>query len=201
VSRKAPLLGAEDRLLLEKHTAIIGVDEVGRGALAGPVVVGGVRLTTIIDNPDIRDSKEATPRRRERAAEWVRRTADDWLVVELWPEIIDRLNILGATRAAMRAVAARLCRARGDILVVDAVDLGEGFESAISVPRADSRYLAVAAASNLAKVHRDGLMCGLAGRYPHWSWDRNKGYPTPAHRSALQRHGRSCLHRRSFKAS
>ena len=195
-----PILGSEDRRLLEQHSAVIGIDEVGRGSLAGPVVVCGTRFITISDNVDICDSKLNPPRRRERAAKWTRRHSDGWIVLEIWPEVIDRINILEATRAAMKAIARRLTTNEREIVVVDAVDLGPGFTNVISVKKADSRYFSVAAASNVAKVHRDEMMVDLAERYPRWSWQKNKGYPTAAHRAGIEHHGRNYLHRKSFKS-
>ncbi len=194
-----PILGAEDQRLLEHYSAVIGIDEVGRGALAGPVVVCGARFLSVAANPDICDSKLNSPRRRERAASWTRLYADGWIMLEVWPEVIDRINILEATRVAMKTIARRLRARESEVVVVDAVDLGPGISNTISVAKADSRYFSVAAASNVAKVHRDRLMVDLAETYPHWSWENNKGYPTAAHRAGIERHGSNCLHRRSFK--
>ena len=190
-------LGAEDRRLLKNSGAIIGVDEVGRGSLAGPVVVCGVRFSQIPENSEIRDSKRLSPIRREQASRWIRENADDWLVLEIWPEIIDRMNILEATRLAMRTVVGQLFEP-ADSVVVDSVELGSDFEAVISVNKADDTYFSVAAASVVAKVHRDGLMVEMAEDYPHWGWERNKGYGTKAHRVGVAQFGRSCVHRRSF---
>ena len=196
---KAPL-GAEDRLVLEGATGIVGIDEVGRGALAGPVVVCGVRLTVIPEHRGIRDSKTLSESRRNEAATWARENAARWGVVEVWPETIDRINILEATRSAMRAIARSLAEL-DDAVVVDAVELGPGFETAMSPKKADGRFFCVAAASNIAKVYRDSLMVRLAQRYPRWGWEKNKGYGTPAHLEGLSRDGRTPLHRRSFRCS
>lgn len=193
-------LGAEDRRFLRTSSAIIGIDEVGRGALAGPVVVCGVRFSEIPCHEGIRDSKKLSEKRRNEASEWVRQNADDWVVVEIWPEVIDRINILEATRRAMRTAVRTLWRP-GDTAVVDAVELGEGFEMVLSPIKADETYFCVAAASNVAKVHRDAVMVGLASEYPLWAWEKNKGYGTRNHIDGIQKHGRSCLHRRSFRCS
>lgn len=122
------------------------------------------------------------------------------MIVEIWPETIDRVNILEATRRAMRTLVRSLARPK-DAVVVDAVNLGPGFERALSPIKADQTYFCVAAASNVAKVHRDGLMVNLAKRYPLWAWEKNKGYGTRNHVDGVVEHGRSCLHRRSFRCS
>ena len=191
-------LGAEDRRLLKDSPAIIGIDEVGRGALAGPVVVCGVRLSEIPNHDGIRDSKKLSQAKRSLASLWVRQNSDAWVIVEVWPEVIDRVNILESTRRAMRTVV-RSLSLPGDVVVVDAVSLGPGFESVLSPIKADEHYFCVAAASNVAKVHRDGLMVDLAKIYPWWEWEKNKGYGTRNHRVGVAEHGLSCLHRRSFR--
>jgi len=191
------LLGGLDRQLLENAEQIIGVDEVGRGSLAGPVVVAGVGWRVIPDESGIRDSKRLTGRQREKAAVWVKETCSRWLVVEIWPDLIDRLNILGATRLAMRAITTSLVE-EGSVVVVDAVDLGDPRLPARSEIRADGRYFSVASASIVAKVYRDRLMERCARSYGLWAWERNKGYGTKEHRAALDVHGRSFMHRRSF---
>ena len=197
---KCKPLGAEDRRLLRKSPAIVGIDEVGRGALAGPVVVCGVRFFKIPRHAGIRDSKRLSEKRRKQVSLWVREHSDAWVIVEVWPEVIDRINILEATRMAMRAVV-QILKRPGDTVVVDAVSLGDGYESVLSPIKADDRYFSVAAASNVAKVHRDGLMVELVDAYPLWDWEHNKGYGTRKHLIGIAEHGRSCLHRRSFRCS
>jgi ribonuclease HII len=193
-------LGSADRKLLADADQIIGVDEVGRGCLAGPVVVAAVVFDRIPSNPMIQDSKALTPSRREQADVWVRRRCRSHLVVEVWVDVIDRLNILQATRLAMTSCV-RTLAGPGSVVVVDQVKLGEMGCRVISSPKADSRYFSVAAASVVAKVHRDRLMATLATAHPEWGWDRNKGYGTSSHRRALQEYGGSYLHRKSFKWS
>jgi ribonuclease HII len=186
--------------LLESADAVVGIDEVGRGCLAGPVVVCGVRFDRIPRNPLVRDSKRLSPKKRERAAVWVRDNSRGWLITEVWIELIDRLNILEATRLAMRSTAVALA-GPGDAVVVDYVDIGEIGTVVHSPKGADGSHFCVASASILAKVHRDRLMVGLADRHPRWAWSRNKGYGTVEHRRSLQRHGRSYLHRKTFRWS
>lgn len=192
-------LGACDRALLGQGRRIVGVDEVGRGCLAGPVVVAGVAFASIPDNPEIQDSKVLTARRRARAVEWLQECCEDWLVVEVWVELIDRVNILEATRLAMATVLHRLAIA-GSVGVVDGVDPGPVPGCRLEVaPGADGRFFSVAAASLLAKVHRDRIMARLAESWCGWDWHRNAGYGTVSHRRALDELGRSLLHRKSFR--
>jgi len=192
--------GQEDRRLLTTASAIIGIDEVGRGALAGPLVVAGVRFTSIPENSGIRDSKKLTARRRESLVPWISRTAESMRLVEIWPWMIDRINILEATRFAMRRIVDQLV-GDGDVVVVDAVDLGKGYERVLSPIKADDRFFSVAAASIVAKVHRDLIMKTLGQHDPEYDWKHNKGYPTLRHRKALGEIGPSPFHRRSFRRS
>ena len=190
-------LGSRDREILLDADQIIGVDEVGRGALAGPVVVCAVAFGRIPDDGEVRDSKLLTANGRERIAARLREVTGRWAACEIWPEIIDRLNILEATRLAMAAVARSLVGPR-TVVVTDAVDPGELGCRVVAVAKADRDYFCVAAASILAKVHRDRVMVDLGRRDPRWQWERNKGYGTEAHRRALTSFGPGALHRRSF---
>jgi ribonuclease HII len=193
-------LGFKDRKLLLDADEVIGVDEVGRGCLAGPVVVCAVAFCRIPRNPLVQDSKVLTPRHRGEAADWVRNHCVRWLVTEVWVDVIDRVNILEATRLAMEA-SVRTLSCPGAVAIVDQVSLGDVGCPVIARPKADSQFFSVAAASVVAKVHRDELMNRLALEYPEWGWKRNKGYGTKEHRSALQENGRSYLHRKSFRWS
>jgi ribonuclease HII len=160
-------LGVRDRELLSDHSLVIGIDEVGRGSLAGPVVVAATGFRNVPENPLVRDSKRLTVRQRERTAEWIRANATSWLVVEVWPEVIDRVNILEATRLAMTAAALELVT-DGAVVVSDAVPLHLAETPCESPKRADATFFCVAAASILAKVHRDALMVFLAVRHDTW---------------------------------
>lgn len=201
-SRRVPpqLLGGRDRRILARADSVVGVDEVGRGCLAGPVVVCAAEFDRIPSSDLVRDSKVLSPARRLRAAEWIRGVCVSWVVLEVWPELIDRVNILEATRLAMRSCVAALARP-GVEVVVDHLDIGEVGAPVHSFVRADSEFFSVAAASILAKVHRDGVMAELSVRDDRWHWSRNKGYGTLEHRQAIGVFGRSYLHRRSFRVS
>ncbi len=190
-------LGELDRQLLEASAVVIGVDEVGRGSLAGPVVVCAMAFDTIPFEARVQDSKRLTAAAREALVPLLMTSARAWAIVEIWNEVIDRLNILEATRLAMRAAVAAVA-GPGARVIADAMDLGDLGLPCLNVVGADREWFCVAAASILAKVHRDRLMVDLARRHPAWSWDRNKGYGTVEHREALDRNGRSFLHRRSF---
>jgi ribonuclease HII len=190
-------LGDLDRRLLETSTAVIGVDEVGRGSLAGPVVVCAASFDVIPVDARVQDSKRISATVREAMVPVLVAAARGWVIVEIWNELVDRLNILEATRLAMRSAVTAVAEA-GASVVVDALDLGDLGVPCLNAVSADRDWFCVAAASILAKVHRDRLMSDLSLRYPSWGWSRNKGYGTAEHRLALDRSGRSFLHRRSF---
>ncbi len=189
--------GELDDRLRRSFGLIAGVDEVGRGALAGPVTVAAVILDPARPISGLDDSKRLSPATRRRLAGAIRERAIAWAVVSRSAQDVDRLNVLGATRHAMQE-ALRLLRPAPRCAVVDAVRL-EGLPFAvIAEPRADGRYLCVAAASILAKVERDLAMVSSSASFPGYGWERNKGYGTPEHLAALGRLGASPLHRRSF---
>jgi len=194
------ILGSRDREILLDAKTVIGVDEVGRGALAGPVVVCAVEFDKIPDDDEVRDSKLLNPRRRNSVAARLRSYGTRWVVCEVWPELIDRINILEATRLAM-AAAARTLVVQGSVVITDYVHPGDLGCRILSPKRADRDYFSVAAASILAKVHRDRIMVDLGRQDPRWRWDRNKGYGTADHRRALQNAGPGIIHRRSFRWS
>jgi ribonuclease HII len=200
-SRSVPeALGDRDRRELSGAGSIIGVDEVGRGALAGPVVVCAAAFSVIPDDPEVRDSKLMSAVARRRVMHRLVASEMRWAVCEVWVELVDRLNVLEATRLAMRAAASALATAE-DVVVADHVDPGPLVCRVMSPNRADRDFFSVAAASIVAKVHRDRVMEELSVRHPLWQWHRNKGYGTPEHRRALQISGPGALHRRSFRWS
>ncbi len=179
------------------YRLIAGVDEVGRGALAGPVVAAAVILSGEGDYSEIRDSKIVPRRRRERLARRIRLEAVGTGIGAVSESEIDRLNILQATHEAMRQAVAGLPFAP-DIVLVDGFWLPGLDAPCIGIVDGDARSYSIAAASIVAKVHRDSLMTALAAEFPHYGFDRNKGYGTEAHRSALAEHGACQIHRLTF---
>ena len=192
------LRGLEEGLSRCGYGLIAGVDEVGRGSLAGPVVAAAVVLDGRCLVPGVDDSKCLTAPERERAAAAIRSHAVAFAVAAISPEIIDRINILEATRLAMGEALSRL-RPAPDCAVVDAVRLtGFGFPC-IPLVRGDCFSYAVASASILAKVERDRMMVELDREYPQYGFAAHKGYGVPEHLEALSAYGPSPIHRLTYK--
>jgi ribonuclease HII len=196
--RAAPPDGALDRKLEARYGLIAGVDEAGRGALAGPVTAAAVILDPRRPIAGLDDSKRLSPRKRQRLAAEILEKAVCWAVAHRGPTEIDRLNILEATREAMLEAVLALPRVPA-LVVTDAVALPSLRMPHRAEVRADARYRCVAAASILAKVTRDETMVFLASKTAGYGWESNKGYPSPAHLAALRRLGPSGQHRRSFR--
>jgi ribonuclease HII len=178
--------------------AVAGVDEVGRGPLAGPVVAAAVilRPDCRIDGAD--DSKRLTAAQRRDLADEIVRGAICVRLGAASAREIDRVNILRATGLAMRRAVGKLFP-RPDHLLVDGLPMPElGLDRQTAVVGGDGEVLSIACASIIAKVYRDRLMCRLALRYPLYGWEHNKGYATPEHRQAIFDHGPTPHHRRSF---
>lgn len=176
---------------------VCGIDEAGRGPLAGPVVAAAVILDPDDPIAGLDDSKKLTEKRRHLLAEAIRARALAWCVAEASPAEIDRLNILQATFLAMQRAVAGLSL-RPARAVVDGNRCPRLEIPVEAVVRGDGRVAAVAAASILAKTVRDARMQELHWQYPQYGFDRHMGYPTPAHLAALQAHGPCPVHRRSF---
>lgn len=192
------LRGLEERLSRCGYGLIAGVDEVGRGSLAGPVVAAAVVLDGRCLVPGVDDSKCLTPPERERAAAAIRAHTVSYAVAAIPPDIIDRVNILEATRLAMGEALSRL-RPAPDCAVVDAVRL-TGFRfPCIPLVRGDCFSYAVAAASILAKVERDRMMVELDRKYPQYGFAAHKGYGVAEHLEALSAYGPSPIHRLTYK--
>ena len=188
----------ERRLRRQGLGRIAGVDEAGRGPLAGPVVAAAVIFPAGFADSRIIDSKRLDARRREELAPVITGAAVSWAVAASSESEIDAINILQATLRAMERAVAALSTAPDYVLVDGSIMPG------IPVPGeavigGDGSVACVAAASILAKVHRDRLMQAHHERWPAYGFDRNKGYGTPAHLVALAEHGPCPLHRRSFR--
>ena len=175
---------------------VAGVDEVGRGPLAGDVVAAAVILT---DPPPagVTDSKALSPARREQVADVIRHEAVCWALGRASVEEIDQLNILEASMLAMRRAVEGLA-IQPTLVLVDGNRVPRWPYEARAIVKGDLTEPSIGAASILAKVQRDGEMQTLHSQYPGYGFDRHKGYPTQAHLSALSRLGVSPAHRRSF---
>jgi ribonuclease HII len=175
-----------------------GCDEAGRGCLAGPVVAAAVILPPKLRLPGLNDSKQMSEAERERLRPLIERSAIAWCVGYATVEEIDRINILNASFLAMHRAIDGLLQ-RPELLLID----GNRFTPYLGivhqcVVKGDGKYRSIAAASVLAKTHRDELMQGLHTAHPAYNWTSNKGYPTPDHREAIAQHGPCDHHRRSF---
>lgn len=197
VSRPAPDLSHEHAAVSRGATRVAGVDEVGRGPLAGPVVAAAVCLPAGAIPSGLDDSKRLTAALRARLAADLLACAQVGIGLASVAEI-DSVNILQATFLAMRRAVAAL-PAPPCALLIDGNRLPPGLPCpAETLVKGDARSLSIAAASIVAKVHRDRIMASLAVDFPGYGWDRNAGYPTAAHLDALTRLGPTPHHRRSF---
>ena len=185
-------------------TLVAGMDEAGRGALAGPVAVAAVILPA--ENPHLsrtlacsRDSKQMTPRQRDLCAPLIKEIALAWSVAYASAEEIDALGIVAATRLAGMRVLEGLELAPDYLLTDFRLELPELDISQTSLVKGDTLSLSIASASVLAKTERDALMCKLNTKHPGYRLGQNKGYGTQAHRSAMMRLGLSPVHRKSFQ--
>jgi len=195
--RLARLFERRRRLFETGARLVAGVDEVGMGPLAGPVVAVAVILPERVDLPGLKDSKQLGPRVREKLAARIREQAITCAAGKVQPQEIDRLNIHRAGLEAMRRAVVSLS-VRPDCVLVDARTIPEIAVPQTAIIGGDASDGTIAAASIVAKVHRDAIMRHLDGRYPGYGFDRHMGYGTERHLEALQRLGPSPVHRRSF---
>ena len=192
----------ENNNLLKRQFSIAieaGTDEAGRGCLAGPVTAAAVILPKKIDLPDLNDSKKLTERQRDSLRPEIEKRALAFAYAHVYPKEIDEINILNASIKAMHLAIKQLSKTPGFI----AVD-GNRFHPFPNIPheciiKGDGKFLNIAAASVLAKTYRDDFMEALHQKYPHYCWNKNKGYPTKAHRHAIRKFGTSPHHRMTFQ--
>lgn len=175
-----------------------GCDEAGRGCLAGSVYAAAVILPSDYQNELLNDSKKLTAKKRYALREVIERDAIAWAVGIVTPEEIDKINILNASFLAMHRALDQL-QVRPEAVIVD----GNRFKPYQDLPsttivKGDEKYLAIAAASILAKTYRDDYMLSLAEEYPQYDWQSNMGYPTKKHRQAILEHGITPYHRKSY---
>lgn len=184
---------------MQSDLAEAGCDEAGRGCLAGPVVAAAVILPPGFSNELLNDSKQLSERQRNNLRHIIEQEATAWAVAFVTPEEIDKINILQASILAMHNAISQLSP-KPDLLLID----GNRFNPYPGIPhkcivKGDATYMSIAAASILAKTHRDEYMSAIAKEYPQYGWERNKGYPTRDHRAAIAAHGTTPHHRLSFR--
>jgi ribonuclease HII len=184
---------------LREGVAEAGCDEAGRGCLAGPVFAAAVILSPDFQHPLLDDSKKMTEAQRLEARQIIEEQALAWAVASVSPREIDQINILNASFLAMHRALDQLAT-RPAALLID----GNRFKPYQDIPfdciiKGDGQFLSIAAASILAKTYRDDYMMQIGQDYPQYDWAKNKGYPTIAHRRAIQLHGACPHHRRSFR--
>ncbi|MCX8677404.1 MULTISPECIES: ribonuclease HII [unclassified Apibacter] len=187
------------KLKYSKYKFEVALDEVGRGCLAGPVVAAAVVLPEDFFNEEINDSKQLSERKRKELDSIIRQNAIDYAIAEVSPQKIDEINILNASFLAMHLAVDKL-KVQPEFLLVD----GNRFHRYKEIPhfcaiKGDANYMNIAAASILAKNHRDFIMDKFHEEFPDYLWKKNKGYPTTAHRQAIKKYGITYLHRKTFK--
>ena len=175
-----------------------GCDEAGRGPLVGPVTAAAVILPPDFHNDIINDSKQLSEKKRNLLRPVIEEQAMAWAVAHVWPEEIDKINILNASILAMHRALDQL-KIRPEYILVD----GNKFKPYGEIPyetivKGDGKMMSIAAASILAKTHRDEYMRRIAEEYPQYGWDHNMGYPTKAHYAAIEQYGITPYHRKSF---
>ncbi|MCH5234850.1 MAG: ribonuclease HII [Muribaculaceae bacterium] len=183
------------------HQGLIeaGCDEAGRGCLCGPVACAAVILPPDFVCEELNDSKQLSEKKRDALRPLIEEKALDWSVVMVSPQEIDEINILNASIVGMHRALANL-KIRPEHILVD----GNRFRPFENIPhtmvvKGDATFMSIAAASILAKTHRDELMLKLAKEFPNYAWEVNKGYPTKAHRRAISELGPTPHHRKTFK--
>ncbi len=194
-SKRVPTLLATS---FQRELIEAGCDEAGRGCLAGSVFAAAVILPPDFSHPLLNDSKQMSERNRDLLREVIEREAIAWAVEEVTAERIDQINILHASFEGMTLAVKRL-DPQPQFLAID----GNRFYTTLTQPfecvvKGDGKYANIAAASVLAKTHRDEYMRRIAAEFPEYGWAKNKGYPTRDHREAIARHGLSPYHRLTF---
>ncbi len=187
----------DNKFLSNEVQAIAGVDEAGRGPLAGPVVAAAVIFDNDFFLKEVNDSKKLTEKAREEIFPEIINNAMAYGTGIVWQNEIDRINILQATLKAMKIAVSKLS-ATPDLILIDG---NKTFFSEIKtqpVIKGDSKSFAIAAASIIAKVTRDRIMLEASGKFPEYGWERNKGYGTKQHIAAIKKYGITPYHRKSF---
>lgn len=181
----------------EQFSRIAGVDEVGRGCLAGPVVAAAVILDPNRPIKGLRDSKKLSAKKRDELAQEIKEKALAWSVAAIGPEVIDKINILQATLEAMKAAVEKL-PVEPDFVQVDGNKLPKWKWLSEAVVKGDDKVEWISAASIIAKTTRDGYMCKIAELYPQYGFEHHVGYGTAEHIKALKAYGPTPIHRKTF---
>ncbi len=187
----------EDTEYLNGASLICGIDEAGRGPLAGPVVAAACILDRDLPVPGVNDSKKLSAAQREYLYDKIINNCISWSVKEIDNETIDKINILNATKEAMMRCISAL-KVRPDVILIDAVDLKQTGIRTLPIIKGDSLSVSIAAASIIAKVTRDRIMIEMDSVYPGYGFAKHKGYGTKEHYSAIERLGITDIHRKTF---
>ena len=184
---------------LHKHLIEAGCDEAGRGCLAGPVVAAAVIFPKKFKHKLLNDSKLLSEKQRQMLRPVIEKEAVAWAFAFVDHAEIDKINILNASYAAMHRSVDQL-KTKPEHLLID----GNRFNpyngiGHTCIVKGDGKYLSIAAAAVLAKTYRDDYMKAMHEKYPHYGWDKNKGYPTKMHRAGIKEHGITPIHRRTFR--
>jgi len=184
---------------LNKDLIEAGCDEAGRGCLAGPVVAAAVILPKDFKHELLNDSKQLSEKQRQKLRPIIEEQAIAWAVSFVDHQEIDEINILKASYVAMHRSVDQL-KTKPEHLLIDGNRFipYKGIDHTCVV-KGDGKYLSIAAASVLAKTHRDDYMEEMHQQFPHYAWDKNKGYPTKVHRAGIKEHGISPIHRKTFR--
>lgn len=193
------MLSIERRLWDSGYQRIAGLDEAGRGCLAGPVVAAAVIMPVDAEISAIQDSKSLSESKRLEARAQIEATALAWAVGICSPQEVDQLNVLWASMKAMRRAVTDLTRAPDYLLVDGNRWVDDAPWPHETVVKGDAKSQSIAAASIIAKTERDAMMRTLHEEHPEYGWDTNVGYPTQQHYDALDAHGATAFHRQSFK--
>lgn len=186
-----------EKEIQSEYKYVAGVDEAGRGPLAGPVVVAAVIMPKDSKILGIRDSKRISEKKRNKLYDIIRKEALSYSIIEIGPEKIDEINILAATKLACKKVIESLS-ITPDMVLIDALDKIDVNLPVISIIKGDDNSYSIACASILAKVYRDRKMIEYSKKYPEFGLEKHKGYGTKKHYEALENYGITKIHRKSF---
>lgn len=202
---KYPNFRQEKKLYKKGYKAVVGIDEAGRGPLAGPVVACAFRFKKLPESGTldvlVKDSKQLSAKQREEIYDLLKKDSNiKWGIGRVYPKLIDKINILNATKLAMKRAVENL-KKEADFLLIDGnfglnLDIPQKF-----IIKGDQKVFSIATASIIAKVTRDRTMANYCKKYPEYCFGQHKGYPTKQHKKLIKQHGICQLHRKTFKIS